>query len=56
MHYARTEPGSGKARADLRPTLIFHLASSGEYVTQVMEAASLGLEYLDPMDDPGSRR
>ena len=30
----------------------FHLARSGEYVTQVSAIGPLGLEYLDPADDP----
>ena len=30
----------------------FHWAKSGEYVTQVMAIGPLGLEYLDPRDDP----
>ena len=30
----------------------FHWAKSGEYVTQVTANGPLGLEYLDPGDDP----
>jgi hypothetical protein len=30
----------------------FHWAKSGEYVTQVTAIGRLGLEYLDPGDDP----
>jgi uncharacterized RmlC-like cupin family protein len=30
----------------------FHWAKSGEYVTQVTAIGPLGLEYLDPSDDP----
>jgi hypothetical protein len=30
----------------------FHWAKSGEYVTQVTAIGPLGLEYLDPEDDP----
>jgi quercetin dioxygenase-like cupin family protein len=30
----------------------FHWARSGEYVTQVTAIGPLGLEYLDPRDDP----
>jgi quercetin dioxygenase-like cupin family protein len=30
----------------------FHWAKSGEYVTQVTAICPLGLEYLDPADDP----
>jgi hypothetical protein len=30
----------------------FHWAKSGEYVTQVMAIGSLGLDYIDPGDDP----
>jgi quercetin dioxygenase-like cupin family protein len=30
----------------------FHWAKSGEYVTQVTAIGPLGLEYLDPQDDP----
>jgi len=30
----------------------FHWARSGEYVTQVSAIGPLGLEYLDPRDDP----
>jgi hypothetical protein len=34
----------------------FHWAKSGEYVTQVTAIGPLGLEYLDPDDDPGRLR
>jgi len=30
----------------------FHWAKSGEYVTQITAIGPLGLEYLDPRDDP----
>ncbi len=30
----------------------FHWALSGEYVTQVTAIGPLGLEYVDPSDDP----
>jgi quercetin dioxygenase-like cupin family protein len=30
----------------------FHWAKSGEYVTQITAIGPLGLEYLDPTDDP----
>ena len=33
----------------------FHWAKSGEYVTQVTAIGPLGLEYLDPEDDPRNR-
>ena len=33
-------------------TFHFHWAKSGEYVTQVTAIGPLGLEYLDPGDDP----
>jgi quercetin dioxygenase-like cupin family protein len=33
----------------------FHWAKSGEYVTQVSAIGPLGLEYLDPADDPRHR-
>jgi hypothetical protein len=33
----------------------FHLAKSGEYVTQVSAIGPLGLEYLDPKDDPRNK-
>ncbi len=33
-------------------TAHFHWAKSGEYVTQVTAIGPLGLEYLDPGDDP----
>lgn len=32
----------------------FHWAKSGEYVTQVTAIGPLGIEYLDPSDDPRS--
>jgi quercetin dioxygenase-like cupin family protein len=34
----------------------FHWAKSGEYVTQVTALGPLGLEYLDPANDPRERR
>lgn len=33
-------------------TTHFHWAKSGEYVTQVYGIGPLGMEYLDPSDDP----
>ena len=33
----------------------FHWAKSGEYVTQVSAIGPLGLDYLDPRDDPRRR-
>ena len=36
-------------------TYHFHWAKSGEYVTQVTAIGPLGLEYLDPADDPRQR-
>ena len=33
----------------------FHWAKAGEYVTQVTAIGPLGLEYLDPADDPRKR-
>ena len=33
----------------------FHWAKSGEYVTQVSAIGPLGLEYVDPKDDPRKR-
>ena len=33
----------------------FHWAKSGEYVTQVTAIGPLGLDYLDPVDDPRTR-
>ncbi len=33
----------------------FHWAKSGEYVTQVTAIGPLGLEYLDPADDPRNK-
>ena len=33
-------------------TAHFHWAKSGEYVTQVTAIGPLGLDYLDPADDP----
>ena len=30
----------------------FHWAKSGEYITQVTAIGPLGLQYLDPADDP----
>jgi hypothetical protein len=35
-----------------RHTAHFHWAKSGAYVTQVTAIGPLGLEYLDPADDP----
>ncbi|HEY4075517.1 MAG TPA: cupin domain-containing protein [Rhizomicrobium sp.] len=32
----------------------FHFAKSGEYVTQVTAIGPLGLEYIDPVQDPRS--
>jgi len=34
----------------------FHWAKSGEYITQVSAIGPLGLEYLDPADDPRERK
>ena len=34
----------------------FHWAKSGEYVTQVSAIGPLGLEYLDPDDDPQQQK
>jgi len=34
----------------------FHCARSGEYVTQVVGLGRLGIEYLDPRDDPREPR
>lgn len=34
----------------------FHWAKSGEYVTQVTAIGPLGLDYLDPANDPRTRR
>jgi quercetin dioxygenase-like cupin family protein len=36
-------------------TAHFHFARSGEYVTQVTAIGPLGLEYVDPADDPRSQ-
>jgi quercetin dioxygenase-like cupin family protein len=33
-------------------TYHFHWAKSGEYVTQISAIGPLGLEYLNPLDDP----
>ena len=33
-------------------TFHFHCAKSGEYVTQVTATGPLGMEYLDPAEDP----
>ena len=33
----------------------FHWAMSGEYVTQVSATGPLGIEYLDPKNDPRKR-
>jgi quercetin dioxygenase-like cupin family protein len=37
-------------------TAHFHWAKSGEYVTQVTAIGPLGLDYLDPGDDPRSAK
>jgi quercetin dioxygenase-like cupin family protein len=37
-------------------TAHFHWAKSGEYVTQVTAIGPLGLEYLDPDDDPRAQK
>ena len=37
-------------------TAHFHWAKSGEYVTQVSAIGPLGLDYLDPHDDPREQR
>ncbi|MGZ5904594.1 MAG: cupin domain-containing protein [Reyranella sp.] len=34
----------------------FHWAKSGEYVTQVTAIGPLGLDYMNPKDDPRSKR
>ena len=34
----------------------FHWAKSGEYITQVMAIGPLGLDYMDPDDDPRALR
>ena len=34
----------------------FHWARSGEYITQVTAIGPLGLDYLNPSDDPRNRR
>ncbi|HEY1905904.1 MAG TPA: hypothetical protein VGG91_07675, partial [Myxococcaceae bacterium] len=34
----------------------FHWARSGEYVTQVTAVGPLGIEYIDPKDDPRASR
>jgi quercetin dioxygenase-like cupin family protein len=36
-------------------TAHFHWAQSGEYIAQVNAVGPLGLEYLDPHDDPRKR-
>lgn len=36
-------------------TAHFHWAKSGDYVSQVSASGPLGLEYLDPADDPRPR-
>jgi hypothetical protein len=36
-------------------TFHFHWAKSGEYITQVTAIGPLGLEYLNPKDDPRTR-
>lgn len=33
----------------------FHWAKSGEYVTQVSAIGPLGLDYVDPGDDPRAK-
>jgi quercetin dioxygenase-like cupin family protein len=38
-----------------RDTPHFHWAKSGEYVTQISALGPLGLEYMDPHDDPRNR-
>lgn len=43
-------PGSVVVLPGDRPH--FHWAKSGEYITQVTAIGPLGLEYLDPVDDP----
>src|ERR1700691_2561834 len=37
-------------------TAHFHWAKSSEYVTQVSAIGPLGLDYLDPKDDPRSKK
>ena len=37
-------------------TAHFHWAMSGEYITQVSGNGPLGIEYLDPKDDPRKER
>jgi quercetin dioxygenase-like cupin family protein len=34
----------------------FHLAKAGDYVTQVIAIGPLGLDYVDPRDDPRTPR
>jgi len=34
----------------------FHWAKSGEYVTQISAIGALGMDYVDPQDDPRSDR
>jgi quercetin dioxygenase-like cupin family protein len=34
----------------------FHWAKSGEYITQVSAVGPLGVEYIDPNDDPRSEK
>lgn len=34
----------------------FHWAKSGEYMTQVSAIGPLGIDYVDPSDDPRSRK
>jgi hypothetical protein len=34
----------------------FHWAKSGEYVTQISAIGPLGLEYVDPDDDPRAQK
>ena len=46
-------PGSVIVRPGDTPH--FHWAKSGEYVTQITAVGPLGLEYLNPVDDPRER-
>jgi hypothetical protein len=43
------------ASSSYRATPHFHWARSGEYVSQVTAIGPLGLDYLDPKDDPRSQ-
>lgn len=38
------------------PLTHFHWAKSGEYVTQISAIGPLGMEYLNPGDDPRGQR